>query len=162
MPWCSGYLICLTSRRSPVQAWVASVFLPFDIFCVFFTSPVKNKKPIKIFFDTRSFKQWIKTYRSSFQKKNFLLHKNNKNTICYSISPWTNNLMKRQLTIHIFKCEMILSSKLLNLILHFKLFFQVWEGNDQKKLSKKKQKIRSINRTVFTTNVAQVLLRSTL
>ena len=34
---------------------------------------------------------------------------------------------------------MILSSKLLNLILHFKLFFQVWEGNDQKKFKQKKR-----------------------
>ena len=48
--------------------------------------------------------------------------------------------MKLQLTIHIFKREMILSSKLLNLILHFKLFFQVWEGNGQKKVEQKKQK----------------------
>ena len=35
---------------------------------------------------------------------------------------------------------MILSSKLLNLILHFKLFFQVWEGNGQKKVKQKKTK----------------------
>ena len=43
------------------------------------------------------------------------------------------------------------------------VFFQVWEGNDQKKIqAKKNKKIRSINRTVFTKNVAQDLLKSTL
>ena len=43
--------------------------LPFDNVCVFFSSPVKNKKPTKIFCDKRSFKQSTEIFWSSFQKK---------------------------------------------------------------------------------------------
>ena len=31
-PWCSGYHICLTRRRSPVRAWAVSVFIFLKIF----------------------------------------------------------------------------------------------------------------------------------
>ena len=29
IPWCSGYHICLTRRRSPVRSWAESAFVPF-------------------------------------------------------------------------------------------------------------------------------------
>ena len=161
MPWCSGYLICLTSRRSPVQAWVASVFLPFDIFCVFFTSPVKNKKPIKIFFDTRSFKQWIKTYRSSFQKKISVHTKITKHNLLFNFSL---NQQPHEMTINNSHLQMRNDTQFqaFKPNITFQIVFSSVKGQRSKKIKQKKQKIRSINRTVFTTNVAQVLLRSTL
>ena len=140
MPWCSGYHICLTRRRSRVQAWVASVFYRLTFFAFYSLVECQTKNQSKSSLTQEALNNEIKPIDHLFKKKNFRLHKNNKNTICYSISPWTNNLMKWQLTIHICKCEMILSSKLFNLILHAKLFFQVWEGNDQKKFKQKKPK----------------------
>ena len=76
MPRSSGYCVCESHRRPPVQSWVeAFFFYRFTISPFVFTSRIKNTKPIRVFLTQEDSNNHLKPFDQTFLKNwFFILH----------------------------------------------------------------------------------------